>query len=64
MTAHAIFFSLVFKIEATLPIEFEAFFRVAVNSRLTDSHSLRNRLIDMEELDEQRRMVVQHNEAI
>ena len=65
VTTHATPFSLVFGIEATLPIEFEvASLRIAVNSRLTDSQSLRIRLTDLEELDERRRMAAQHIEVI
>ena len=65
VTTHATHFSLVFGIEATLPIEFEvASLRVAVNSRLTDSQSLRIRVTNLEELDERRRMAAQHIKAI
>ena len=52
-------------LEATLPIEFEVeSLRVAVESRLTDSQPLRNRLTTLEELDKKRRMGAQHIEAI
>ena len=37
---------------------------MAIGSRLTESQSLRNRLTDLEELDERRRMASQHIEAI
>ena len=37
---------------------------MAVYFRLTDSQSLKNRLTDLEELDERRRMAAQHIEAI
>lgn len=52
-------------LEAILPIEFEVeSLWVAISTRLTDSQSLRNRLTTLEELDELRRMVAQHIEAI
>lgn len=38
--------------------------RVAISSRLTESQSLRNRSIDLEELDERKMMTAQHIEAI
>ena len=58
-------FSLVYGLEATLPIEFEVeSLRVAVQSCLTDSQSLRNRLTTLEKLDEGRRRASQHIEAI
>ena len=53
VTIQATPFSLVYGIEATLPIEFEVeSLRVAVVTRLNDSESLKNRLGDLEELDE------------
>ena len=65
VTTHATPFSLVFGIEATIPIEFEVgTLRVAVSSRVTDKQSLRNRLTDLEELDERRRVAAQNIEAI
>lgn len=65
MTTRATPFSLVYGIEATLPIEFEVeSLRVAIDLRLTDSQSLRNRLASLEALDESRRMSAQHIEAI
>ncbi|PTQ27291.1 hypothetical protein MARPO_0207s0002 [Marchantia polymorpha] len=65
VTTQATPFSLVYGLEATLPIEFEVeSLRVAVQSRLTNSQSLRNRLTTLEELDERRRMSAQHIEAI
>ena len=58
-------FSLVFGIEATLPIEFEVeALWVAVSSRLPVKQSLRNRLTELEELDERRCIAAQHIEAI
>ena len=58
-------FSLVYGIETTLPIDFEVeSLRVAVSSCLIDSQSLRNRLTDLEELDERRRTATQNIEAI
>ena len=48
-----------------MPIKFEVeSLRVAINFRLTDSHSLKNRLASLEELDECRRLNAQHIEAI
>ena len=65
VTTHATPFSLVYEIEATILIEFEVeSLRVAVGTRLTNSQSLRNRLTDLKELDEQRRVVAQHIKAI
>ena len=65
VTTQATPFSLVYGIEATLPIEFEVeSLRVAIGTRLNDNESLRNRLEDLEELDEKRRRAAQHMEAI
>ena len=48
-----------------LPIEFEVeSLRVAVGTRLNDSESLKNRLGDLEELDERRWRAAQNVEAI
>ena len=58
-------FSLVFGIEATLPIEFEVeALRVAIKSRLPIKQSSRNRLTELEELDKRRRVAAQNIEAI
>ena len=58
-------FSLVFEIEATLPIEFEVeALRIAVSSHLPVKQSLRNRLTNLEKLDERRREAAQHIEAM
>lgn len=58
-------FSSVFGIDATLPIEFEGeALRIAVSFRLTDMQSLRNMLIDLEKLDEKRRVAAQNIETI
>ena len=58
-------FSLVYELDAILPIKYEVeSLWVAIGSRLTESQSLRNRLTDLKELDERRRMAVQHIEAI
>ena len=58
-------FSLVYGLEATVPIEYEVeSLRVAIDSHLTESQSLRNKLTDLEELNERRRMAAQHIEAI
>ena len=65
MTTRATPFLLVFGIEATLPIEFEVeALRVAVRSCLPVKQSLRNRLTELEELDERRRVAAQNIEAI
>ena len=65
VTTQATPLSLVYGLEATLPIEFKVeFLRVAVKTRLTDSQSLRTRLTTLEELDERRRMSAQHIKAI
>lgn len=57
--------SLVYDIEATLPIEFEVkSLKVAVDSRLTNNQSLKDRLVSLEALDESRRVSAQHIEAI
>ena len=65
ITTQAIPFSLVYGLEATLPLEYEVeSLRVAIGSRLTDSQSLKNRLTDLEELDERQRMTAQYIEAI
>lgn len=65
VTTHATPFLLVYGIETTLPIEFEVeSLRVAVETRLTDSQSLRRRLTTLEELDESHRLSAQHIEAI
>jgi len=58
-------FSLVYGLEAVLPIEFEVpSLRIAVDSRLTDRRSLKTRLCELEALDENRRRGAQHIEAI
>jgi hypothetical protein len=65
VTTQATPFSLVYGIEAVLPIEFEIpSLRVAINTRLTDSQSLKTRLLMLESLDESRRRSAQHIEAI
>ena len=62
---HATLFSVVYGIEAILPIEFEVeSLRVAVATRLNDSQSLKNRLTEFEELDKKRRRAAQHIKAI
>ena len=65
VTTRATPFSVVFGIAATLPIELEVeALRVAVSSRLPVKQSLMNRLTDLEELDERRRVAAQHIQAI
>lgn len=65
MTTQATPFSLVYGLEAVLPIEFEVpSLRIAVDSRLTDRQSLKTRLYELKALDESRRRGAQHIEAI
>ena len=65
VTTQATPFSLVYGLEVTLPINHEVeFFRVAIGSCLTENQSLKNKLTNLEELDERRRMAAQHIEAI
>ena len=65
VTTQVIPFLLVYGIEATLPIEFEVeSLRVAIESRLTNSQSLRRKLTTLEDLDESFRLSAQHIEAI
>jgi hypothetical protein len=65
VTSQATSFSLVYGLEATIPIEFEVkSLRVAVNSRLTDNQSLKSRLASLEAFDESHRASAQHIEAI
>ena len=65
ITTQATHFLLLYDLKATLLIEYEVeSLRVAIDSRLTEGQSLKNRLTDLEELDERRRMAIQHIEAI
>ncbi|XP_073394446.1 uncharacterized protein [Physcomitrium patens] len=65
VTTQATPFSLVYGLEAVLPIEFEVpSLRIAVDSRLTDKQSLKTRFYELEALDESRRRGAQHIEAI
>ena len=65
MIIHATPFSLVYGIEAILPIKFEVeSLRVAVGTRLNNSQSLKNKLTALEELNNARRRTAQHIEAI
>ena len=65
VTTQATPLSLVYGIEATLPINFEVkLLKVVVDSRLTDKLSLKNRLVSLEALDENRRFSAQHIESI
>lgn len=65
VTTRATPFSLVHGIEAVLPIEFEVpSLRIAIDARLTESQSLKARLVELEALDEGRRRAAQHIEAI
>lgn len=55
VTTQATIFSLVYRVEATLPIKFEVeSLQVAIGARLTESQSLKNRLTTLEELDERK----------
>ena len=57
VTTQATPFSLVYGLEATLPIEFKVeSLKMEVKTRLTDSQSLRTRLTTLKELNERRRM--------
>ena len=52
-------------IDATLPIKFKVeSLRVAVGTRLNDSQSMKNKLINLEDLDEKKQRYAQHIEAI
>lgn len=65
MNTQATIFSLVYGLVTTHPIEFKVeSVRAVVESRFTESRSLRNRLITLEALDESLRMNNQHIEAI
>jgi len=56
-------FSLVFGVEAILPMEFEVpSLRIAKDERLDDSQSMKDRLERLEGLSEARRLVAQHVE--
>ena len=55
VTTHVILFSLDYGIKAPLPIEFKVeSLRIAIKYRLTNMHSLQNRLMNLEELDERK----------
>ncbi len=57
-------FSLVFGVEAILPMEFEVpSLRIAIDERLDDSQSLKDRLERLEGLSEARRLAAQHVET-
>lgn len=65
VTTQATPFSLVYGVEAVLPIEFEiASLRVALETRLTKSESLKHRLLTLEAMSESRRHSAQHTEII
>ena len=65
VTTKATPFSLVYGLEAILPIEFEVpSLRIAVETRMPMSESLKERLEHLEGLDESRRRSAQHVEAI
>lgn len=65
VTTHTTSSSLVYDTEATLPIEFEVeSLRVAIDSRLTDNESLRDRFATLEALDNRCRLSAQHIKAI
>ncbi len=61
VTTRATPFSLVYGIEAILPIEFEILsLRIAINERLDESQSLKDRLDQLEGLNEARQLNAQH----
>ncbi|XP_073394449.1 uncharacterized protein [Physcomitrium patens] len=65
VTMQATPFSLVYGLEAVLPIEFEVpSLRITVDSRLIDRQPLKTRFYELEALDENRRRGTQHIEAI
>lgn len=65
VTTRATPFALMYGLEAILPIEYEVqSLRIAVNQRIGMAESLVDQLEWLEEMDEVRRMSVQHNEAI
>ena len=65
VTTRATPFSLVYGMEVVLPIEFEVpSLRIAMDARLTDNQSLKNRPVELEALDKGRRHAAQHMEAI
>jgi hypothetical protein len=65
VTTRATPFSLVYGIEAILPIEFEIpSLRIAIDERLDESQSLKDRLERLEGLNEARRLSAQHIEAM
>ncbi len=65
VTTHATPFSLVYGIEAILPIEFEIpSLRITTNERLDESQSLKDRLEQLEGLNEARQLSAQHIETM
>jgi hypothetical protein len=65
VTTRATPFSLMYGIEAILPIEFEVqTLRIAMEHRLDDSQSLKDRLARLEALNEGRQLAAQHVETI
>jgi hypothetical protein len=64
VTTKATPFALMYGIEVVLSIEFEVpSLRIAINERLDDSQSLKDRLEPLEALDEARRLASQHVEV-
>lgn len=65
VTTQATPLSFVYDIEATMFIEFKiASLRMAINLRLIERHSLKDTLATPKALNENRRLIVQHIEAI
>ena len=65
VTTRATPFALMYGIEAILPIELEVqSLRIAMDERLNDSQSLKDRLEHLEALSEARRLAAQHVEVI
>jgi hypothetical protein len=64
MTTRATPFSLIYGMKAILPIEFEVpSLRIAIENRLDDSTSLKDRLAWLESLNERRQLAAQHVEV-
>jgi hypothetical protein len=64
VTTRATPFSLMYGMEAILPIEFEVpSLRIAIENRLDDSTSLKDRLAWLESLNERRQLAAQHVEV-
>lgn len=65
MSTQATLFSLVYGVEAVLHVEFDiASFRVAIDTRLIESSSLKHRLLTLKAMDESERQSAQYIEII